>query len=155
MANSETYGRTSYFRVIEGKEAEFIEFVSKLSGEGEYEMIVDAAVDLDKLPKGEWRTDPRGFAIIDCDSLTSWSEDTDEPVDEWERLVEDFLRPGCGIIFTTAYREKMRYVGGEVCAASKSLSGEVTYRSVDTLQWCQELLLEWAGEQIEATEPTY
>jgi hypothetical protein len=155
MANSEVYGRTSYFRVIEGKEAEFIAFVRQLGGEGQFDLIVDATTKPENLPEGEFRTDPRGFAIIDVDGFEIVDEETGNSEEVFDQMARDFLRPSCGIIYSYACKEKMRYVGGGVSAIYKDASGGCEYDSIHTMDWYQNLLREWEGLKIEATVPEY
>lgn len=132
--NYETYGRTSYFLVEEGKEREFLEYIRELDcGECSPRVVVDEAHRT--LAEDGEVCDPAGFAILDCGDLQRYDDDLDDSEDAFCEIATRFLRPGCAMFLSVVWREGHRACGGYARCAVKDWQGDVVMSGDGTRSW--------------------
>lgn len=126
MANFETYARTSYFQLDEGRtREEFAEWVDRwLSSEGNMEVVEQGDDEV---------------AIID---MANWAVGDEAewpyPGDGFDYLLEHFLAPGHAVAYVWAGHKKMRFVGGGAMIGWKTLEGVVHAESICTSDWIDD-----------------
>ncbi len=129
MANTATYGRTSYFHVIPEKVEEFRAWTAHL----------DTASRL--------ATDAEGrFALLDVDELRYDEEAmlehelATDVEDAFGDLMERFVANGQIVFLTVAAYTGMRFVGGYAICHRKLQDGTVTdEEGMDTHIWCDDM----------------